>query len=75
MMNKRSSTLLNSNQLSSTQSKNRHNVLRGSFAPLNMSWDRLNSSFQFIFLYIFNSTRISLGMSSSVRQKKRAIHV
>ena len=75
MMNKRSSTLLNSDQLSSTQSKNRHNVLRGSFAPLNMSWDRLDSSFQFIFLYILNSTRNSLGMSSSVGHKKRSRNV
>jgi hypothetical protein len=74
-MNKGSSTLLNSNQLSSTQSMNRHSVLRGSFAPLNMSWFILNSCIQFIFFDILNSTRNFLGLSSSVGQKKGVVHV
>ena len=74
-MNKRSSTQPNSNQLSSTQSGNRHNVLGESFALPNMSWVKFNSSFQFISLDILNSTRNLLGVSSSVGQKKGVVHV
>lgn len=74
-MNKRSSTLPNSNQLSSNQSGNRHNVLGESFALPNMSWVKFNSDFQFTPLDILNSTRNSLGASPTVGHKKGVTHV
>jgi hypothetical protein len=74
-MENRSSTLLNSSKLSSTQFNNRHNVLRGRFSPRNMSSVWFINSVKFSYLDIFYSTRNSLGVSSVEQQESGVLHV